>query len=99
MIGYKVMPLINGQLRSGANSRQVFPLRKGATIRMSGNGVYLSPLRNYVLTYYSGLADEEVLLTLEFDEDALITGDLRDREPEVSVREATIVDFEYLPSE
>lgn len=96
MIGYKVMPLENGRLRSGADGRQQFRLERGVVVRMPGNGIYLAPGREYVLMYYSELADEEVLLTLEFDEDALITGNLEDREPEVSVREVTIVDFEVL---
>ena len=96
MLGYKVMRIEDGMLTAGADSRQRFPLRKGATISMSGNGVYLSPLREYVITYYSGLAPNEVLLTLNFDPGALITGDLHDREPEVSVREVTIVDYEHL---
>ena len=99
MIGYKVMPLRDGQLRSGADGRQEFVLEVGAVIEMPGNGVYLAPHRDYVLTYYSGLADEEVLLTVEYDEDALITGNLDDREPEVSVREVTILAIEHLPSE
>lgn len=93
------MPLRDGQLRSGADARQGFVLEEGAVIRMPGNGVYLAPHRDYVLTYYSGLADEEVLLTLEFDEEALITGNLEDREPEVSVREVTIVGIEHLPGD
>lgn len=66
---------------------------------MPGNGIYLSPHRKYVLDYYSGLAPTEALLTVEFDPDALITGDLSDREPEVSVREVTIVDYELLAEE
>lgn len=66
---------------------------------MPGDGIFLAPTRQYVLDYYSGLADEEVLLTLEFDPDKLITGNLADREPELSVREATIVEYEKLEPE
>ena len=63
---------------------------------MPGLGLYLAPTRRYVLDHYSGLADEEVLLTLEFDPSKLTSGNLSDREPEFSVREATIVDYEVL---
>ncbi len=99
MIGYKVMPLDGGRLRSGADSRLTFPLERGTVLRMRGDGIFLAPTRKYVLDYYSGLADEEVLLTLEVDPDKLITGNLSDREPELSVREATIVDYEKLEPE
>lgn len=95
-IGYKVMPVLDGLLVSGADRRQRFPLRRGAVLRMPGAGIYLSPQRDYVLTYYSELAPVEALLTLEFDPDAVLTGNLADREPEVSVREATILDFQIL---
>lgn len=99
MRGYKVMPVEDGELVAGANKRLRFPLQIGATIRMPGNGVYLTPHRKYALDYYSSLAPTEALLTVEFDPDALIIGDLADREPEVSVREVTIVDYEILPEE
>ena len=96
MIGYKVMRVDGGRLRSGADSRQTFPLKRGTVLRMPGLGLYLAPARQYVLDHYSGLADEEVLLTLEFDPSKLTSGNLSDREPELSVREATIVGYEVL---
>lgn len=99
MTGYKVMRVEDSMLVAGADARQRFPLARGAKIRMPGCGVYLSPHREYVLTYYSGLAPTEALLTVEFDPDALLSGDLRDREPEVSVREVTVVDYEILPTQ
>jgi hypothetical protein len=93
--GYKVMRIEDGQLISGANSRLKIPARKGM-IRMPGRGIYLSPNRKYVETYYSGLADEEVMLTLEFDSADITWGNLTDRESEVAVSKAKIVNIEPL---
>jgi hypothetical protein len=94
--GYKVMQRRGKRLVSGADARQTFAARKGTVIRMPGNGVYLSPNRQYVITYYSGLADNEVLLTLEFCEADIKWGNLTDRESEVAVSPVTIVDIERL---
>jgi len=96
MLGYKVMRIEGDRLVSGADSRQSFPARKGSTIRMLGNGVYLSPNKQYVLTYYSGLADDEVLLTLEFAEADIRWGNLTDREAEVGVSAVKVVKLEPL---
>lgn len=96
MRGYKVMRYEGDMLVSGANSRLRFPLRKGVRLRMPGRGVYLTPHKQYALDYYSGLADEEVLLTLEFDAEDILFGNLEDQEPEIAVPEAKIVDFEFL---
>ena len=96
MIGYKVMTIRDGRLRSGADGRQNFELEVGSLIRMPGKGVFVTPHRDYALDYYSGLGDQEVLLTVGFNERALITGNLEDKEPEVSVREVTILGIEHL---
>ena len=96
MKGYKVMRIEGDRLVSGANSRLSFPARKGSTIRMPGNGLYLSPNKRYVLDYYSGLADHEVLLTLEVSESDIKWGTLTDREAEVGVSPVKIVDIEPL---
>lgn len=93
---YKVMSLVGGKLVSGANSRLSFPARKGTTIRMPGNGLYMSPNKQYVLTYYSGLADNEVLLTLEFSKGDIKWGNLTDREAEVAASPVKIIDIEPL---
>ena len=90
------MGVEDGKLVSGADRRLSFPLARGTVIRMPRMGVYLSTNRQFVLDHYSELADEEVLLTLEFDPTQLLTGNLTDREPDFSVREATIVDYELL---
>ena len=92
---YKVMHLDGNELVAGANSRLRFPARKGV-IRMPGNGVYMSPNKRYVLDYYSGLADNEVLLTLEFDKADIKWGNLTDREAEVAASPVRIINIEPL---
>jgi hypothetical protein len=90
------MRLERGRLVSGADARQSFPPRVGSTMRMPGNGVYLSPDKNYVLTYYSGLADNEVLLTLAYSPADIKAGNPADLEPELGVSPVTIVHIEPL---
>lgn len=97
-IGYKVMQVENGRLIAGADKRLTFPLKKGV-ISMRGNGIYLGMSASYVRDYYSGLADEEVLLTLEFDESDITTGNINDREPELSVKKAKIVAFDFIDND
>ena len=96
-LAYKIMPVIDGQVNSGANKNLgAFDLKRGSVLEMPGNGIYMSPHRDYVLDHYSGLADEEILITLKYDTDLIKTGNLEDREPEISVPRATIVKVERL---
>lgn len=95
-IGYKVMKTENGKIISGKDSRQNFNLEINKDFSMTGNGIYLGMDKDYVMTYYSGLADEEVLLELKFKKSDIITGSLDDREPEISVRTAKILSFKNI---
>jgi len=97
--GYKVMRRQGARLISGADSRQSFPAQIGTEIQMPGKGIYLSPNKEYVLSYYSGYHDREVLLTLEFSPEDIVWGHLRDVESEVGVSKARIVDILDLPGE
>ena len=94
--GYKVMRTENGQMVAGANSRLKFNYRKGSVIKMPGNGLYLGMNKKYVLDYYSELAEHEVLLTLEFNAKDIVTGNMNDREPEISVKKAVIKNIKTL---
>jgi len=101
MIGYKVMRYENGKAVSGADSRQGFKVRVGYVIRMHGKGTFLSTNRQYVLDYYGGHNDREVLLKLEFDKGHITSGanTLNDREPELTVSQAKIVGFKIMDHE
>lgn len=92
-VGYKVMPLENGILIAGADKRQTFELKKNTNIKMNGNGIYIGMDKDYVMDYYSGLAEEEVFLTLEFNKADITTGNIEDKEPELSLRTAKIIDI------
>lgn len=96
MLGYKIMRYENGRAIAGADSRQSFEPKIGATVTMRGNGIYMGTDKQYVLSYYSGLADEEILLTFEFDPNAITLGNLTDREVEIAVPSAKIVDVEMI---
>jgi hypothetical protein len=86
----------NGILIAGANSKLTFKPELGKTISMPGNGIYMSPNKEYVLNYYSGLADNEVLITFEFDINDITFGNLTDKEAEVAVKQAKIINLEPL---
>lgn len=97
-LGYKVMRHQNGKAVSGANNGLSFDLKKGATVRMPGNGIYLTLDKEYARTYYSG-HDDNVLITFEFDPFDVKWGNLTDRETEFSVSEAKILDWEVYSGE
>lgn len=99
MIGYKVMRYEDGKLISGANSSLTFEPKIGEYMRMPGQGIFISPIKDYVLDYYSGLNDSEALLTFEFDPKDIKFGELTDKEPEVGVSRAKLIDFEILDDE
>lgn len=95
-IGYKIMRYENGRAIAGADSRQSFEPKIGTTVSMRGNGIYMGTDKQYVLTYYTGLADEEILITFEFDPNAITLGNFTDREVEIAVPSAKIVDVEMI---
>lgn len=96
MIGYKIMRIVNNTLVSGANSRIKFPAKINSIIEMPGKGIYLSTNRNYVVNYYSGYHDREVLLVLSFNKNDIIWGNITDIENEVGVRKAKILKIQKL---
>ena len=98
-IGYKIMRFENKVLVSGANSRLSFPSEIGAIVKMGGNGIYMSPNKEYVIDYYSGLAENEKLIGFEYNTDDIITGNLEDKEPEISVNQAKIISIEDIDEE
>jgi hypothetical protein len=66
---------------------------------MGGNGIYMSPNKDYVIDYYSGLAENEKLIGFEYNIDDIITGNLEDKEPEISVNKAKIISIEDIDDE
>lgn len=91
LLGFKVMGYDpeTRQLISGADSRQRFPLRKGVH-RMRAPGIFLAATPSYVLDYYANF-ENNALLTYAFDAADVTTGNLGDREPEITVPEAELV--------
>lgn len=93
---FKVMPKIEGSdlYRSGANGNLTFKLedlQEGATLKMP-NGVYAGMNKEYVMDYYSGLANEEILLVSKSKRKHILEGDITDLEPELRLREMTTVE-------
>ena len=96
LTGYKVMPLINGEISSGANARLNLDIKVGKVLTMPGNGIYLSLNKQYVLDYYSELADDEVLITFKFNSKDITTGDITDRETELSVKKVLVTSIKHI---
>lgn len=90
MIGWKVMRFdaIKNELVSGADSRLTFPAQRGR-ISMPGQGIWMGLSARYVVEHYS-VHDNEALIALQFDPDAVLHGNITDREPEFTVRTAII---------
>ncbi len=101
VVGYKVMALEEDgkTIRAGANSRLNYDLDNllnGEVLEMPGNGCYIGLNKEYVLDYYSGLADDEVFLQFEFDPKDITTGNINDLEPELSVTKLHLKKAEIL---
>jgi hypothetical protein len=97
LIGYKVMKVEDGMLVSGVNSRLKIKPKLGTIIKFPKPGIFFSLSKEYVLTYYSGLADKEALLTLEFDPNQISFGNITDRETEIASKEVKLLNVEMLP--
>jgi len=97
MIGYKVMSHTPNKkwLLSLADNTKRYSVSE-SVIRMPGQGIYLGLLKEFVLDYYSGLSENEVLVTFEFMESNILTGNITDRESVVTVSEAIIVGLDYI---
>jgi len=100
-VGYKVMAFKENcdLIRAGANGNLTYEIeefREGSVLEMPGNGCYLALDEDYVMDYYSGLAEKEILIKMEFDTDDIITGDINDKEPELSLSKVKILDVQVI---
>ena len=95
LIGYKVMDYDpnSKELISGADRRLRLDKRRGATHRMRGKGIFLGATSEYVLDYYANF-EYNALITYSFSPDDVLSGNLLDREPEISVSEAQVLKIE-----
>jgi hypothetical protein len=89
---------VNQRAISGADSRLSVGLVLGETHRMPGKGMFLTNDPGYAKTWYAG-HDRNVLLYYSFDPVDVTSGSLEDREPEISVSQAVLVDWQILPEE
>jgi len=98
MIAYKVMNYDPNteKVIAGANNRVSMKLHKGMTMTMPTPGIFMSNNKQYVLDYYSGLVDVEVLITFEIDPNNIVSGNTTDREPEFTVLNAKVIGFKII---
>lgn len=98
-VGYKIMAYDpdTAEVISIADKSIRFPLSKNTTLRVPNSKIYLSNNLDFVMRYYRGLTDDfEVLLTLEYNPEDIISGNNRDSESEFTVSKAKIKDFKIL---
>jgi hypothetical protein len=98
IFGYKVMNYDpeKGTVISGADNRVTkdMKLRKGMVMKMPGKGIFMSTNKEYVKQYYGGMHDHEAVIKFEFDSSKISSGNITDKESEITVPEAKVVDFE-----
>lgn len=100
LVGWRVMQYDpeQGDAVSNADSRQRVPLAKGAATRLRGIGMFLGSTAAYVRDYYGG-NDHNVLMRYAFRREDVTRGNLTDREPEIAVREAILLDWTIFDGE
>ena len=98
LLGYRVMRAgpTGRTAVSGANPRLKVALKHDAVHTYPGAGMFLGDNPDFVLDHYA-IHDQNVLLTYAFSPEDVRTGRLDDRESEVSVGRATLLDWTILP--
>lgn len=101
MIGYRIVNVdTDGNLVSQANSRLKLPpiIGKVHNVKM-----WVTTKKDHALNYYSNESwdiesgePEQALLTYEFEEDDIISGDPNDNEPELNIKKGKLKDIKYL---
>jgi hypothetical protein len=95
--GYKVMTINeDDELESLAHSHQTQENRIGAMHHVSDHGMYLANTAKFVLDYYSGNSDNEVLIKYEFSPKDVLSGNLTDKEAVITVSKALVHDMKGL---
>jgi len=93
LIGYRAMRYDPkpGKAVSGADSRHSVDLIKNAPMKYA-QGHFLTNDPEYAKDYYA-VHDHNVLIKVEFDPSDVLSGDLDDAQPEISVRQSKILDW------
>ena len=95
LLGYKVMEYDPASKRvvSGADRRISLPMKAGSIHTMRHPGIFLGASREYVMNHYA-VFETNALLTYEFDLGDVTTGNVYDREPEITVSKAKLLSVE-----
>lgn len=93
LVGYRVARYEDGKAISGADSRQSAELTPGSTVQFPGRGAFVTSKPQHAVDYYA-VHDNNVIQKVAFDPADVSSGDLHDKEPEVSVRKAEVLDSE-----
>lgn len=97
LLGFKVMryDATTMQIVSGANSRVRLDMEPGTRHTMPPPGIFLAKDRDYVLENYA-CHDVNAVLTYAFRLKDVTTGSMTDREPEITVSSAELVEVALL---
>lgn len=91
IVGYNPKTKSAYSLYGGINSP--ISLKIGETTTYKGQGLFLGNSKEYCLTFFSGLAENELLLTYEFNKNDLLSDKDQD---EFRVRKATLISIEEI---
>jgi len=90
--GYKIVAYENGKAFSIYDQDITIETEKGSVIE-DPNGIYLGTSEDFVMTYYTGLTDyDDLLLTYQYDDKDIIKGNKNDKDSEIIVTKAVLVD-------
>jgi hypothetical protein len=98
-VGYRIVGWSPAEGFRTLAGRQKIQPRIGRLDEMALPGIYLGTTRAFCEAYYTGLTDgDDVLLTYEYDERMLVSGDPAG-DGEISVRQARLLAIENLSSD
>ena len=93
LVGYRVSNYEGGKAISGADSRQSADTTPGSEIKFPGKGVFLASNPKHATDYYA-VHDNNVIQKLAFKEADITSGSIHDKDPEVSVKGAEVLESE-----
>jgi len=94
--GYKIVGYDGKKAFSLYDTKTAIDINKGDVIE-DPNGIYLGTEEQFVLDFYTGLSDyDDLLLTYEYEDSDILKGSKHDKNSEIIVRKAKLVDIKKL---
>ena len=97
LIGYRISRFDpeTSKVISGSNSRLSWDVEPGTIIRLESPGLFLTNSKQYAKDYYL-VHDHNILQGVAFNPEDVTTGELSDKEPEVSISVGEVVSSSFI---